>query len=45
MFEEVESISVRRSLKSLRLHLWDEGLRRLVTFRYAIRLRRRVKRG
>jgi len=40
MFEEVEPISVRRSLRSLRLHLWDEGVRRLVGFRHLRRVRR-----
>jgi omega-6 fatty acid desaturase (delta-12 desaturase) len=38
MFEEVRPLTLLRSLKSLRLHLWDEGLRRLVSFRH---LRRR----
>ncbi len=40
MFEDVESIKLLRSLKSMRLHLWDEGLRRLVSFRHARRQRR-----
>lgn len=33
MFEEVEPLTFLRSLRSLRLHLWDEGLCRLVSFR------------
>ena len=44
MFEGVEPITLLRSLRSLRLHLWDEGLRRLVTFRHARHERRRRKR-
>jgi len=44
MFAEVEPLTLLRSLKSLRLHLWDEGLRRLVSFRHARRARRRAER-
>ena len=44
MFEDVEPLTLLRSLKSLRLHLWDEGLRKLVSFRHARRERRRAKR-
>jgi acyl-lipid omega-6 desaturase (Delta-12 desaturase) len=34
LFECVEPITVLRSMRSLRLHLWDEQLRRLVGFRH-----------
>ncbi len=44
MFEDVEPITLRRSLKSMRLHLWDEGLRRLVCFGHLRCERRRAKR-
>jgi omega-6 fatty acid desaturase (delta-12 desaturase) len=40
IFESVEPITLLGSLKSLRLHLWDEGLRRLVGFGHARRVRR-----
>jgi omega-6 fatty acid desaturase (delta-12 desaturase) len=39
MFEAVEPMTLRGSLASLRLHLWDEGLRRLVSFRHAAEAR------
>jgi omega-6 fatty acid desaturase (delta-12 desaturase) len=45
MFEDVKPLTLFRSLKSLRLHLWDEGLRRLVSFRHARRERRRARRN
>ena len=32
MFEVVEPLTLRRSMRSLRLHLWDEGLKKLVGF-------------
>lgn len=43
MFEQVKPLTLLGSLKSLRLHLWDEGLRRLVGFRHARMERRRRK--
>lgn len=39
LFQDIEPMTVRSSLKSLRLHLWDERLRRLVGFRNARRER------
>jgi omega-6 fatty acid desaturase (delta-12 desaturase) len=44
IFGEVEPITLLGSVKSLRLHLWDEGLRRLVGFRHARRVRREGQR-
>ncbi len=40
MFKDVESIGFWRSLRSMRLHLWDEGHRRLVSFRHTRKSRR-----
>jgi omega-6 fatty acid desaturase (delta-12 desaturase) len=34
MFDQVKPITLIGSIKLLRLHLWDEGLRRLVGFRH-----------
>jgi acyl-lipid omega-6 desaturase (Delta-12 desaturase) len=45
MFQEVRPVTLLGSLKSLRLHLWDERLRRLVTFAHIRRERRARKRG
>jgi omega-6 fatty acid desaturase (delta-12 desaturase) len=45
MFEDVQPITLLSSLKSLRLHRWDVGLTRLVSFRHMRRERRRAKRG
>jgi acyl-lipid omega-6 desaturase (Delta-12 desaturase) len=42
MFREVQPLGVRKSLKSLRLHLWDESRRRLVSFGEMRRLRRKT---
>lgn len=39
LFHDIEPMTIRRSLESLRLHLWDERLRRLVGFRHARRER------
>jgi omega-6 fatty acid desaturase (delta-12 desaturase) len=44
IFEDVEPLTLLGSLKSLRLHLWDEGLRRLVSFSHVRRERRRRER-
>jgi omega-6 fatty acid desaturase (delta-12 desaturase) len=33
LFQQVKPLTLRRSLKSVGLHLWDEGRRRLVSFR------------
>jgi omega-6 fatty acid desaturase (delta-12 desaturase) len=44
IFEDVEPLTLLSSLRSMRLHLWDEGLRRLVGFRHARAERRRAKR-
>ena len=44
MFDQVQPLTLLASLKSLRLHLWDEGLRRLVSFRHMRRERRERER-
>jgi omega-6 fatty acid desaturase (delta-12 desaturase) len=44
IFEEVAPITLRGSLRSLRLHLWDERLRRLVGFGHLRRERREAAR-
>jgi len=44
IFEDVEPITLLGGLESLRLHLWDEGLRRLVSFGHVRRERRRRER-
>lgn len=44
MFHGVRSLTLWRSLRSLRLHLWDENLKRLVSFRHLRRARRGVER-
>jgi acyl-lipid omega-6 desaturase (Delta-12 desaturase) len=44
IFEDVEPVTLLGSLKSLRLHLWDEGVRRLVGFGHIRRERRRRER-
>jgi omega-6 fatty acid desaturase (delta-12 desaturase) len=44
MFQEVKPVTLLGSLRSLRLHLWDEQLRRLVGFAHARRERRRRER-
>jgi omega-6 fatty acid desaturase (delta-12 desaturase) len=44
MFRDVKGLTLFGSLKSLRLHLWDEQRRRLVGFAHARRERRRRKR-
>jgi hypothetical protein len=43
MFEQVQPLTLFSSLKSMRLHLWDEGRRRLVSFRQ-VRQERRLAR-
>ncbi len=44
-FQHIEPLGVRKSLKSLRIHLWDENTRKLISFRALkrIRLARRKK--
>jgi hypothetical protein len=42
MFREIEPLGLFKSLKSLRLHLWDESRRRLVSFAEMHRSRRRT---
>ena len=41
VFREIEPLGLFKSLKSLRLHLWDESRRRLVSFAEMHRSRRR----
>jgi len=43
MFREVKPLGLLRSLKSLRLHLWDESRRRLISFREMRRSRHETK--
>ncbi len=43
MFGVVEPITLLGSLRSMRLHLWDEGLRKLISFRHLRGERRRAK--
>ena len=43
MFRAVKPLGLMRSLKSLRLHLWDESRRRLVSFRDMRRSRRKAE--
>jgi len=43
-FRDVRPLTLRDSLKSLRLHLWDEGLRKLVSFRSLSREQREKRR-
>jgi acyl-lipid omega-6 desaturase (Delta-12 desaturase) len=45
LFQSVVPLTLLGSLKSLRLHLWDEGDRRLVGFRHARRVRRENERA
>jgi len=42
IFDSVKPLTLWRSFKSLRMHLWDEGQRRLVSFRQVHRARRRL---
>lgn len=42
LFEQVQGLKLMHSFKSMRLHLWDEGRRRLVGFKQA-RLERRAR--
>jgi omega-6 fatty acid desaturase (delta-12 desaturase) len=43
MFEDVAPLTLLQSLRSMRLHLWDESLKRLVGFRHVRRERRAAK--
>jgi omega-6 fatty acid desaturase (delta-12 desaturase) len=45
MFEHVQPLTLFASLKSMRLHLWDEGRRRLVSFRHVRKERKRARRA
>ena len=40
LFRDVKPLTLRASLKSLRIHLWDEQHRKLVGFRHARKLRK-----
>ena len=44
IFDSVKPLTLWRSVKTLRMHLWDEGQRRLVSFRQVHRARRRLLR-
>ena len=45
MFEQVQGLKLMHSFKSMRLHLWDEGHRRLVGFKQARLARRALERS
>jgi omega-6 fatty acid desaturase (delta-12 desaturase) len=45
IFEQVQGLKLMHSFKSMRLHLWDEGHRRLVGFKQARLARRALKRS
>ena len=44
LFAEVPSIGFFESLRSLRLHLWDEGRKQLVGFGHVRQLKRSMQR-
>ncbi|MBI4161476.1 MAG: fatty acid desaturase [Acidobacteria bacterium] len=45
LFQGLKPITLVSSLNSLTIHLWDEGLRKLVGFRHLRKLRREEQRG
>ncbi|MEP6670161.1 MAG: fatty acid desaturase [Chthoniobacter sp.] len=45
LFQEVKALTLRSSLRSLRVHLWDEQGGRLVGFRHARRIRKQRQRA